>query len=59
MSRNAEDYAVSLAKAFGAEVHLLHVYREFIPATVGPEPWAVTAVCLKTDLFFKSKQKQN
>jgi len=42
MSRNAEDYAVSLAKAFGAEVHLLHVYREFIPATVGPEPWAVT-----------------
>lgn len=42
-SRNAEDFAFSLAKVFRAEVKLLHVYREFMPATLGPEPWTVTA----------------
>ena len=41
-SRNAEDYAVSLAKVLNAEVQLLHVYRDILPATVGPEPWTVT-----------------
>ena len=41
-SRNAEEYAASLAEVFGAEVGLLHVYREYLPATVGPEPWTVT-----------------
>lgn len=41
-SRNAEEYAASLAKAFNAEITLLHVYREYLPATVGPEPWKVT-----------------
>jgi nucleotide-binding universal stress UspA family protein len=42
LSRNAEEYAASFAKAFDAEVSLLHVYREHLPATVGPEPWKVT-----------------
>lgn len=41
-SRNASEYAVSLAKFFDAEVELIHVYKELIPATVGPEPWTVT-----------------
>ena len=41
-SRNAAEYAVSLAQYFNAEVELLHVYKELIPATVGPEPWTVT-----------------
>ncbi len=41
-SRNAEEYAASLAKVFGAEVQLLHVYKEILPPTVGPEPWTVT-----------------
>lgn len=41
-SRNAEEYAISLAKIFGAEVQVLHVYKEFMPVTVGPEPWSVT-----------------
>lgn len=41
-SRNASEYAVSLSKFFDAEVELMHVYKELIPATVGPEPWTVT-----------------
>lgn len=40
-SRNASEYAVSLARFFNAEVELIHVYKELIPATVGPEPWTV------------------
>lgn len=40
-SRNASEYAVSLAKYFDAEVELMHVYKELVPATVGPEPWTV------------------
>jgi len=40
-SRNASEYAVRLAKIFNAEVELMHVYKELIPATVGPEPWTV------------------
>lgn len=40
-SRNASEYAVSLAKFFDAGVELMHVYKELIPATVGPEPWTV------------------
>lgn len=42
MSRNAEEYAASLAQIFDAEVQLLHVYREALPASMGSEPWAVT-----------------
>lgn len=41
-SRNASEYAAQFAKAFGAEISLLHVYKDIIPATVGPEPWTVT-----------------
>lgn len=41
VSRNAEEYAVLLAKIFEAKVHLLHVYRDLMPATVGPEPWTI------------------
>ena len=43
VSRNAEEYAALLANVFGAEVQLLHVYKDILPVTVGPEPWAVTA----------------
>lgn len=42
VSKNTEDYAVALAKVFGAQIHLLHVYRDIMPATVGPEPWSIT-----------------
>jgi nucleotide-binding universal stress UspA family protein len=48
-SRNAEEYAASLAKVFGANISLLHVYREHLPATVGPEPWTVTSSNLRTE----------
>lgn len=48
-SRNAEDYAVSLAGIFGAEIELLNVYRELMPATVGPEPWSVTITALQVE----------
>jgi nucleotide-binding universal stress UspA family protein len=41
-SRTAEQYAGSLAKISGAEIYLLHVYLEFIPAAIGPEPWMYT-----------------
>lgn len=41
-SRNAEEYAVSLAKTFNAEVELLHVYRELFFPTAGPESWTIT-----------------
>lgn len=41
-SRNAEEYAMSLARVFGAEVQLLHVYKELMPAMIGPEPWSTT-----------------
>ncbi|HJW15889.1 MAG TPA: universal stress protein, partial [Flavisolibacter sp.] len=41
-SRAAEEYAASLAKITGAEIFLLHVYLEFIPAAIGPEPWLYT-----------------
>jgi nucleotide-binding universal stress UspA family protein len=49
VSRNAEKYAVSLAKAFGAEMQLLHVYKELMPATVGPEPWSITTSELRVE----------
>lgn len=41
-SRNASAYAASLAQAFGAQLHLIHVYME--PAPVGdiPVSWSVT-----------------
>ena len=41
-SRNACLYAASLAKVFNAAIYLLHVHREWIPASVGPEPWSIT-----------------
>lgn len=41
-SRNASEYAAFLAKSFGGEIQLLHIYKDLIPATVGPEPWSVT-----------------
>ncbi|MGZ5245795.1 MAG: universal stress protein [Flavitalea sp.] len=41
VSMNALDYAAGLAKYLEAELKLIHVYREFIPVTVGPEPWTV------------------
>lgn len=41
-SRAAGEYAASLAKITGAEIFLLHVYLEFIPAAIGPEPWLYT-----------------
>jgi len=48
-SRNAEEYAISLAKAFTAEIQLLHVYKELMPATVGAEPWSVTISDLRME----------
>ena len=41
-SRNACEYAASLASYLNAEVQLLHVHKEILPATVGPEPWMIT-----------------
>jgi nucleotide-binding universal stress UspA family protein len=41
-SRAAEEYAASLAKIVSAEISLLHVYLELIPAAIGPEPWIYT-----------------
>jgi nucleotide-binding universal stress UspA family protein len=41
VSMNALDYAAGLARYIGAELKLIHVFREFIPVTVGPEPWTV------------------
>jgi nucleotide-binding universal stress UspA family protein len=49
ISRNAEKYAVSLARVFGAEIQLLHVYKELMPATVGPEPWSLTISELRVE----------
>lgn len=42
-SRNASEYAVSLAKALGTTVELLHVYLEPAPAIDGPMAWVPTA----------------
>ncbi len=42
VSVNAEEYAASLAKINGDELHLLHIYKDLIPVTVGPEPWTIT-----------------
>jgi nucleotide-binding universal stress UspA family protein len=52
-SRAAEKYAASLAKITGAEISLLHVYLEFIPAAIGPEPWMYT----ETELHAKNRQE--
>lgn len=41
-SRHAAEYAALLAKATGAGLELLHVYKDLIPATVGAEPWTIT-----------------
>ena len=41
-SRKAEEYAAALSIILGAEMQLLHVYRELMPATTGPEPWSHT-----------------
>jgi nucleotide-binding universal stress UspA family protein len=51
-SRAAEEYAASLAKITGAEISLLHVYLEFIPAAIGPEPWMYT----ETEQHEKNRQ---
>jgi nucleotide-binding universal stress UspA family protein len=42
VSLNAAEYAAPIAKAFGAEIQLLHVYKDLVPPTIGPEPWTVT-----------------
>jgi len=47
-SRNAGEYAALLAKASGGQLHLLHVYKDLMPVTVGPEPWAITASGLQS-----------
>lgn len=49
MSRNAGEYAASLAKVFSAVVQLLHVYREALPATVGSEPWTVAVSDIRVE----------
>jgi nucleotide-binding universal stress UspA family protein len=47
-SRNAAEYAALLAKACNGQLHLLHVYKDLMPVTVGPEPWTVTASGLQS-----------
>lgn len=41
-SRNASEYAASLAKAFAAEIYLLHVFMEPVPASEAPVAWMIT-----------------
>ena len=40
-SRNASEYAASLAKAFDAEVYLLHVFMEPVPSSEAPVAWMI------------------
>ena len=54
-SRKAGEYAAALALAIGADIQLLHVYRELMPATVGPEPWSVT----ESNLHKENEVKMN
>lgn len=63
-SHNASECAAALANVAGAEIHLLHVYKDIIPATVGPEPWTITvselqkqkeALINKEIIFLKEK----
>ena len=42
ISREVNNYAAELAKSIGAKLQLLHVYKELMPAVVGPEPWTIT-----------------
>ena len=48
-SRNASEYAISLAKAIGAEVHLLHVYMEPMPVGNIPDYRANAVAALHTE----------
>lgn len=49
----AARYAASLANVLGAELQLLHVYKESIPATIGPDPWGIS----KSPLHEKKQEK--
>lgn len=49
-SRQATLYAIALAKTFGAEIQLLHVYREMLPVTLDAEPWIATARELRAEV---------
>lgn len=49
----AANYAASLASVLGAEVQLLHVYKESIPATIGPDPWGIS----KSSVHEKKQEK--
>ena len=40
-SHNASEYAASLAKAFDAEIYLLHVFTEPVPASEAPMAWMI------------------
>lgn len=49
----AARYAASLANVLGAELQLLHIYKESIPATMGPDPWSIS----KSPIHEKKQEK--
>ena len=49
----AARYAASLANVLGAELQLLHIYKESIPATMGPDPWGIS----KSPIHEKKQEK--
>lgn len=48
-SRNASEYAVAMAKAFAAEIYLLHVFMESSPVSETPVTWNVEGNILQEE----------
>lgn len=56
-SRAASEYAATLAKAFGAEIYLLHVFLETAPATEAPIAWRLSSADLDQEKDERVKEE--
>lgn len=56
-SRHTAEFAMRLAAVSDKKVQLLHIYKDPIPATVGPEPWTITLNSLRKQKDAQMKEE--
>lgn len=49
-AKKAQEYAMSLADRFGAELHVLHVFQPLTPPSDSPTPWVMSDVDLDWEI---------